>query len=131
MDLSFSWQVVLRDIFKGQTGDVWAKGVALEIEVENSAKDEEGKPLPVKVSVCTYSLRLSIIHTYDVLLIVVGSDRPQSPIRFSSTVSDHRISVRFCYQQLRNTEPEHLTQVNNTAKSIFKMKLRSNWRQQE
>ena len=43
-------QVVLGDIFKGQTGDVWAKGVALEIELENSARDEDGKPLPVKVN---------------------------------------------------------------------------------
>ena len=47
------WKVVLGDIFKGQTGDLWAKGVALEIEVENSAMDEDGKPLPVKVCVCT------------------------------------------------------------------------------
>lgn len=43
-------QVVLGDIFKGQTGDVWAKGVALEIELENSARDEDGNPLPVKVN---------------------------------------------------------------------------------
>eukprot|EP00904_Undaria_pinnatifida_P002208 jgi/Undpi1/11989/HiC_scaffold_4.g01688.m1 len=42
-------QVVLGDIFKGQSGDVWAKGMALEIEVENAATDEDGKPLPVKL----------------------------------------------------------------------------------
>ena len=48
----FLKKVVLGDIFKGQGGDVWAKGMALEIEVENAATDEDGKPLPVKVGGC-------------------------------------------------------------------------------
>lgn len=45
-----SHKVSLGNIFRGQTGQVWAKSVALAVEVTNSARDEEGDPLPVVVS---------------------------------------------------------------------------------
>lgn len=43
-------KVSLGNIFRGQTGHVWTKDVALRIEVSNAGQDETG-PLPVLVSV--------------------------------------------------------------------------------
>lgn len=43
-------QVSLGNIFQGQTGCVWTKGVAVEVEFESSGMDEDGTLLPVKVS---------------------------------------------------------------------------------
>lgn len=42
-------KVSLGSMFRGQTGNVWTKGVALNLEFENSATDEDGVALPVKV----------------------------------------------------------------------------------
>lgn len=55
-------KVSFGDIFKGQPGEVWTKGIALQVELENSATDESGAVLPVKVrgnnlwSECIYAL---------------------------------------------------------------------------
>lgn len=45
-----NFKVSLGNMFRGQTGHVWTKGVALMTEVDNSARDEKGDPLPVVVS---------------------------------------------------------------------------------
>ena len=47
---SLAFKVSLGNIFRGQTGHVWTKDVALMVEVANSARNEEGEPLPVVVS---------------------------------------------------------------------------------
>lgn len=43
-------KVAISSLFRGQTGRVWTKGKALDVEFENTATDTRGVPLPVRVS---------------------------------------------------------------------------------